>query len=159
MSLNSKQYSDVFPTLADIAPASNIKFDNIEYLKQDYKSKPMKNNGILSNLGNPSFMLTYRNTWNESQNDKLFQTSAENEQSGKDVKALSILFPDIILSYIKVAYVMFGDDLEITKQFLKEYFKDSYKDGAIIQNYRQIQKERNAARPKKSNFLNNDFLG
>lgn len=128
-------------------------------MKQEYKSKPKKDDGILSNLGNPSFMLANKNTWNQSQNDKLYQTSAENEQSGKDVKALSILFPDIILSYIKVAYVMFGDDLEITKQFLKEYFKDSYKDGAIIQNYRQIQKERNAARPKKSNFLNNDFLG
>jgi hypothetical protein len=159
-SITSKKYEASFPTLSDIAPIKNNEFNNIEYLNNSYANKQKKDRGLLSNLGRPDFNLINKNTWNEINNDKLYQTSAENEQSAKDVKALSILFPDILLSYIKVAYLMFGDDMEITKQFLKEYFKDSYKDGAIIQNYRQIQKERNAARPKRSNFLNdNDFLG
>lgn len=59
------------------------------------------------------------------------------------MRGLSLLFPNIGLNYIKIAYIHFGEDPDITKQFLSEYFKDSYKAGGIVENTKQIQKEQN----------------
>lgn len=67
------------------------------------------------------------------------------ENSADEVKGLSLLFPSIGLNYIKIAYVSFGEQFEETKRFLTEYFKDSYKAGAIVQNTRLIQKNSAAA--------------
>jgi len=138
---NSSKYLNKFPSLNETNPdlpkeldflkPSSMKIGGNNSIKTQKELELLKFNDLELN--------DTKNKWVQPNNNDLFQTFKETSRD--EVRGLSLLFPNIGLNYIKMAYIHFGEDPDITKSFLNEYFKDSYKAGGIINNTKQIQKE------------------
>lgn len=147
--MKSKKYNADYPTLSESNP--NVSKD-LDFLKTDTYKK--KHESILK--FNDFELNDTKNKWFNSTNSELFQTYKEN--SADEVKGLSLLFPNIGINYIKIAYISFDEEFEITKEFLTDYFKDSYQAGAIIKNSKQIQKEQTNMTINNNKYKANPLL-
>ena len=130
--VQSTKYLSKFPSLLETNPISEeslMTFCATSQISQ--KTSILKFNDLSLN--------DTKNKWVLPNNNELFQTYKENSRD--EVKGLSLLFPNIGINYIKLAYIHFAEEFEITKTFLSDYFKDSYKAGGIIKNTKQMQKE------------------
>lgn len=135
---NSSKYLNKFPSLSESNPVPSQPLD---FLAASKAKNVNKKDEILK-FGDLELNDT-KNKWVQPNNNDLFQTFKETSRD--EVRGLSLLFPNIGLNYIKLAYIHFGEDPDITKSFLNEYFKNSYKAGGIIENTKQIQKEQKVA--------------
>ena len=151
--VQSSKYLQGFPSLNETNP-------HIDKQLPFLKISETKNNAIVEKSSILKFgdleLNDTKNKWINQSNNELFQTFKENSRD--EVKGLSLLFPNIGINYIKIAYISFGEEFEITKAFLNDYFKDSYKAGAIIKNTKLVQKEQlNAIQMKKKEAANDAY--
>lgn len=117
----SSQYLQKFPTLNETNPNAFLELDFIKTSPKPQNNQNQKNSILKFN---DLELNDTKNKWVLPNNNELFQTYKENSRD--EVKGLSLLFPNIGINYIKIAYIHFGEEFEITKTFLNDYFKVYY---------------------------------
>ena len=92
------------------------------------------------------------NQWqNDSAKNLLFQVSKKG--SAKEVTKLAKSFPDLELGFIKMVYLLFNEDFETTKEYLRDRFKDRYQHiGTDLKQGKKSSFKAKAFRSSKANI-------
>lgn len=136
-----------FPSLGETNTKSPTK---AEYTKKvTTLSDPKKDTAPKVVYKNPD---ENTNQWqNDSAKNLLFQVSKKG--SAKEVTKLAKSFPDLELGFIKMVYLLFNEDFETTKEYLRDRFKDSYQhQGTDLKQGKRSSFKSQAFRSSKGNI-------